>query len=352
MALFEVTDYDKKIWEEELKDFLPQKIVDAHTHVYKCEFFDPPKAGEEKRTVTWVETIAKDNPIEDLQETYELMFPGKDVSAMMFVSGKTGLDKNNDYLSEVSKKTGWPALYFSHPTQSADELEKKIREGGFLGVKSYLDLSADYIPTAEIRIYDFFPKHQLERLNEMGAICVCHIPRNGRLKDKVNIAQILEIKKEFPKIRFIVAHIGRAYTKDDLGDAFDHLTKAPDLMYDFCANCCEAAITEVIKRCGPKHVMFGLDMPVLRMRTRRIEENGTYINLVPPGMYPDPYGDPHLREVSEEEAKNITFFAYEELLAFKRAAKTLGLTKQDVEDIMYNNAMNLIEGAKKDIYGE
>ena len=35
MALFEVTDYDKKIWEEELKDFLPEKFIDCHTHVYK-----------------------------------------------------------------------------------------------------------------------------------------------------------------------------------------------------------------------------------------------------------------------------------------------------------------------------
>ena len=186
----------------------------------------------------------------------------------------------------------------------------------------------------------------------MGAICMCHIPRDGRLKDPVNIAQILEIKRLYPRLRFIVAHIGRAYTKEDVGNAFDLLTQEPDTMYDFSANCCEYAITEVIKRCGVKHVMFGTDMPILRMRTHRIEENGTYVNLVPPGLYYDPNNDPHLREVSEEEGKKITFFAYEELLAFKRAAKTLGLTKQDVEDIMYNNAMNLIEGAKKDIYGE
>ena len=38
MALFEVTEYDKKIWEEELKDFLPEKILDIHTHVHKKEF--------------------------------------------------------------------------------------------------------------------------------------------------------------------------------------------------------------------------------------------------------------------------------------------------------------------------
>ena len=186
----------------------------------------------------------------------------------------------------------------------------------------------------------------------MGAICMLHIPRDGRLQDPVNIHQILEIRREFPKLRLIVAHVGRAYTKEDVGNAFDLLTQEPETMYDFCANCCDYAIEEVIKRCGPKHVMFGTDMPILRMRTHRIEENGTYVNLVPPGLYYDPHGDPHLREVSEEEGKKITFFAYEELLAFKRVCEKLGLTKQDVEDMMYNNAMNLIEGARKDIYGE
>ncbi len=39
MALFEVTEYDKKVWEEELKDFLPEKILDIHTHVHKKGFF-------------------------------------------------------------------------------------------------------------------------------------------------------------------------------------------------------------------------------------------------------------------------------------------------------------------------
>jgi hypothetical protein len=87
------------------------------------------------------------------------------------------------------------------------------------------------------------------------------------------------------------------------------------------------------------------------MRTHRIEENGTYINLVPPGLYGDPKQDPHLREVSPEDADKITFFIYEELLALKRACATLGLSKGDVEDILYNNAANLVEGARQSIYG-
>ena len=353
MALFEVTANDKRIYEEELKDFLPDKIFDVHCHV-NLEKHKPPvvvKPGEKKRTVTWPSLVAKQNSIEDLQETYELFFPGKDCKALMFSNCGPG-DDVNAYVSEVSKTSGFPALYYSHPEQSAEEIERRIREGGFLGLKSYLDLAPKYLPGNEIRVFDFFPKHQLAKLNEMGAICMLHIPRSGRLKDQVNIQQILEIRREFPKVRLIVAHIGRAYTKEDVGDAFDYLTQEPETMYDFCANCCEYAITELIRRVGPKHVMFGLDLPILRMRTHRIEENGTYINLVPPGMYGDPSQDPHLREVSAEEAEKITFFAYEELLAFKRAAKTLGLSREDIEDIMYNNAANLIEGARKDIYGE
>ena len=352
MALFEVTPYDRKIYEEELRDFLPQKILDVHTHVWLDKYLDhkPLAPGEVKRTVTWPSLVALDNSIEDLQETYRLMLPGKDVTALMFSnSGRS--QQANDYVADASRRSGFPALYFSAPEESPEEVERQIRKGGFLGIKGYLSLSPKYIPEAEIRIFDFFPKAQLKKMDEMGAIVMLHIPRNGRLKDPVNLAQIMEIKQEFPNIRLIIAHIGRAYTKEDVGNAFETLDKAPDLMYDFCANCCEYAITEVIRHAGVKHVMYGTDMPILRMRTRRIEENGTYINLVPPGLYGDPKQDRHLREVSAEEAEKITFFLYEELLAFKRACKTLGLTKQDVEDIMYNNAHDLIEGARKSIYG-
>ena len=350
MALFEVTDYDKKIYEEELKDFLPEKIMDIHTHVWLDELCDPIDPEIAARTVNWPNMVAKDNSIEDLQETFRLLFPDKQVKSLMFTSGG-GSEANNAYVSQCSKQHDWPALYYSSPEQTADELEDIIRKGGFLGLKGYLDKSPKYIPEREIRIFDFFPKYQLERMDKLGAIVMLHIPRPGRLKDPVNLAQILEIKKEFPNIRLIIAHIGRAYVKEDIGNAFDVLKEAPDLMWDFCANSCEYAITELIRNVGPKHVMYGTDMPILRMRTHRIEENGTYINLIPPGLYGDPSEDSHLREVTPEEAEKITFFVYEELLSFKRACKTLGMTAKDVEDMMYNNAVELIEGARKSIFG-
>ena len=103
MALFEVTPYDRRIYEEELKDFLPQKILDVHTHVWLDKYLDhkPLAPGEVKRTVTWPSLVALDNSIEDLQETYRLMLPGKDVTALMFTS-RGAWDKNNAYVAECS----------------------------------------------------------------------------------------------------------------------------------------------------------------------------------------------------------------------------------------------------------
>ena len=34
MALFTVTEHDRRVYEEELRDFLPEKIFDVHTHVW------------------------------------------------------------------------------------------------------------------------------------------------------------------------------------------------------------------------------------------------------------------------------------------------------------------------------
>ncbi len=356
MALFEVTPNDKRIYEEELKDFLPQKMIDIHTHLWRKEFVDndPNLAGKNlrsKRVVVWPSLVAATNPIEDLQETYRLMFPGKEVSALCFTT-KMPYDKNNDYAAKSTAAAGWAALYYCDPMESAEELEQHIREGGFLGVKSYLSRSPEYLPEPEVRIFDFFPKHHLAVLDRMGAIAMLHLPRPGRLKDPVNLHQIKELKEEFPNVRLIIAHVGRAYTKEDVGDAFAFLDTIPGILYDFSANCCEYAITEVLRHAGAKNVMFGSDLPILRMRTHRIEENGTYINLVPPGLYGDPSQDPHLREVSPEEAEKITFFMYEELLAFKRAAQALNLSTEDVEDIMYNNAAKLLEDARVSIYGK
>jgi hypothetical protein len=52
-----------------------------------------------------------------------------------------------------------------------------------------------------------------------------------------------------------------------------------------------------------------------------------------------------MREVDEAEGAQFSFFMYEELLAFRQAAEAVGLSADDVADVMYNNAARLIANA-------
>jgi len=78
------------------------------------------------------------------------------------------------------------------------------------------------------------------------------------------------------------------------------------------------------------------------MRTRRICEGGTYINLVPKGLYGDLSGDPHMREVDGKDADQLTFFMYEEINAFRRVAAKTDLRENDIEAVFYGNAAELL----------
>ncbi|MBN2553303.1 MAG: amidohydrolase family protein, partial [Spirochaetales bacterium] len=213
--------------------------------------------------------------------------------------------------------------------------------------KVYLNLSPAYLPRQEIRIFDFLPPHQLELLHQKRWIVMLHIPRDARLRDPVNLAQILEIERKYPGARVILAHVGRAYCNEDVGDAFEVLKETERLVVDFSANTNAWVFEQLLRTFGPKRVLFGSDLPILRMRMRRICENGVYINLVPEGLYGDVSGDPNMREVSGQEAAGLTLFMYEELLAFRQAAENTGLSSRDLQDVFFNNSAGMIRAVRE-----
>jgi len=71
------------------------------------------------------------------------------------------------------------------------------------------------------------------------------------------------------------------------------------------------------------------------------------VNLVPRGLYGDVSADPNMGELDGEEAERLTFFLYEEIDAFRRAAESRGLTAADIEDVFCNNAQRLIDAARQ-----
>ncbi|MFP4384233.1 MAG: amidohydrolase family protein [Spirochaetia bacterium] len=344
--LFEINNHDKRIYESEIEPYLPDRIIDIHTHLW-LDKYKKHEEGEFNRVVSWPSRVAKENSVEDLNETYRLLFPGKKVSALCFSSIKTGDDFEalNSYVSEAVSGTGHEGLLFTPPWWSAEEMERRIEEGGFKGIKVYLNLSPDYIPQNEIRIFDFLTPEHLRVIDRRGWIVMLHIPRHGRLKDPVNLHQMLAIEEHYPNARIIIAHVGRAYCREDVGKAFEILDSTKNMKFDFSANTNRWVFERLLDSVEPSRILFGSDLPIVRMRMRRICEDGKYINIVPPGLYGDVSNDPNMREADPPEADKLTFFLYEELRAFIGAGRAAGLTADDFQAIFYGNARRLLDEA-------
>jgi predicted TIM-barrel fold metal-dependent hydrolase len=339
---------DRRFYHERLRAFLPPAIVDLHTHVWQASDV-PSEPARDPRLVSWPSRVARENPIEHLLETYRLLLPDQRVTPLIFANlpGSDNLDRLNAYASASARRHDLPALIFSDPAWSGAELERRIEEGGFIGVKSYLSLAPAYLPADEIRIYDFFPPHQLAVHDRRGWIVMLHLPRPSRLQDPVNLAQMLELEQRYPGLQLVIAHVGRAYCDSDVGRAFETLAASRRMLFDISANTNDRVFEQLLQCVGPGRVLFGSDLPITRMRMRRIARDGHYVNLVPRGLYGDVSGDKNMDEVAGAEAEQLTFFFYEEIDALRRAALRVGLTPEDIEDIFNNNALRLIAAARK-----
>jgi uncharacterized protein len=344
--LFKAKEVDIRCYEDELRDRLPSRIIDCHTHVTTIPSSQE-GPGKDERLVSWPALVAKINPIEDLMETYSLMFPDKQVTPLIFsgVDPVDRIDELNAYSLEASRKAHVPSLLYVHPSLDPQMLEERLKSENRQGIKVYLNNAPSYIPPNEIRVFDFLPREHLEVINSLGLIAMLHVPRSARLRDPVNIAQILEIEERYKDLHLILAHVGRAYCNEDVGDALEILSKTERLTADISANTNAWVFARAIETLGSKRLLFGSDLPITRMRMRRICENGIYINVVPKGLYGDVSGDKNMREAEGQEAERLTFFLYEEIKAILAAADETGLTEGNLEDLFYNNARMRIEAA-------
>jgi predicted TIM-barrel fold metal-dependent hydrolase len=343
-SLFEVKRVDREFYEQRLQSFLPRNIIDVHAHVWRDEFQSKQKPAN-PRAVTWPERVALDNSGEDLVETYSLLFPGKRVLPLIFgfaLSSGDDIHAGNRYVGEWCRKYRAPALLFADPQWGEIEFEERIASGNFLGAKVYMTRSDPRIAEKDIQIYDFLPHHQLKVLDRRGGILMLHIPRPGRLRDPLNLSQIIEIERQYPSVKMIIAHVGRAYCPEDIGDAFEVLGETRKVAFDISANTCAATFEQAIRAVGSKRLLFGSDLPITRMRMQRICEHGTYVNLIPRGLYGDVAGDPHLRELDGRDADLSTFFLYEELEAFRQATVRTGLGEEDIGAVFHGNAAKML----------
>lgn len=343
-----VWDYnarDREFWNEHFESRLPASLIDAHIHL-DCPEFHYEEMTEEMRKQYWVNEVNSPLTADELDHADRLVYPNRKVKhlVMGFPSLELDVERSNDYVSAQAAKRGWPALTMLIPQWTPQRLEKELEKPNIIGVKPYYSLIGrspesrdEYL---EADIFDFMPHSLLEVMNEKKAWVTLHVPKAGRLPAPNNIKQIQEIRKKYPDIILVIAHIGRCYSKEHAVEGITPLAEDEGLYFDSSAVINPEAHTEALKLIGRDRLIYGSDNPIFYMRGRRQIHGLKYVNRTSYPFYFNKEREP------EEVEMRYTLMMYEDIKSVLSACDACGCgDAESIEKIFYSNAKKLMDRA-------
>ncbi|MGQ9554493.1 MAG: amidohydrolase family protein [Anaerolineae bacterium] len=329
---------DLPFYRQQVEQFLPDQVIDFHTHIYRSEQFTALPAPARN----WAEYVSPRTwSVDTLIRYYQRLLPGKTVTPVVFAMplNEPDFDLANRYTRESAERFEAFPFLLTRPEWTEAELEQRVREGGFRGLKPYPTMAHGKSEN-DISVFDYLPHHHLAVAEALAICIILHLPRAGRLADPSNVAELHEIAERYPRLKLVVAHIGRAYCLPTAEKGLAQLRDCPGLLYDISASANADVFELALREVGAKRLIFGTDLPAVAFRARRICEGDNYVNIVRHSGFTGS----HLRVAVPEERDTVTFYIYEQIAAFRVAAERVGLGQQDIEDVFRNNAERLLHG--------
>ncbi|MFA6714778.1 MAG: amidohydrolase family protein [Victivallales bacterium] len=340
------TDYkksDKLIYDMELKDFLPEKIFDAHIHIFdksclKPDHEFPPKSCYRK--------FGGKFSFENCSAYFDRLLAGKEVFINHFgqPSMESDLDASARYTGKKSDNKKYFGMALVSPHDELAAVQKRVTANRLVGYKPYLNF-VDWKAKDEITLFDMLPAGQMEYANETGLAVTLHIPRSGRLADPVNQQQMVELCRRYPNAKIIFAHIGRAYYLKNIVGCLDGIARCPNACIDTAMVNHEGVLEYAFRKFPRDRILFASDAPIAFLHGKSVEINNQYAYL----MAEDYRIGTAIYDL--EKAVEFTFFYYEQLRALKLAGERAGLSRSEIENIFFNNAFNLFKNIAETNYG-
>ncbi len=334
MSEYETNSLDTRIWHEELDEFVPQRVYDAHTHIFRWAFdLDPNKAtgpfangiGAMFPEVTWEVADAVD----------AALMPGRTVERLAFpfpFPNPCDFDGSNAYIAAEVKKGGdaGRGLMLVHPGMSAAEVEATVRRHGLIGFKPYRWYAPDPV---DGRLTDFMPEHQVAVADRLGLVIMMHLSKRDAIADPANVEDILRLSDKYPNAKWILAHCARSYSSWAIEKSAAQLRGLANVWYDTSTVCDADALDALYTGVGVERVMYGSDDMIGPMR-------GKYITFGMAWAYLSPTN--HGMSLAHCDPR-MTFTRYEQLRAMKRGGRRIGLTTAQRQALFYDTARALVD---------
>jgi glutamate-1-semialdehyde 2,1-aminomutase len=335
----ECTDLDRRIWQEELDEFVPHKVFDVHTHLYRWAFCtDPDKEKGPYRALLGTTFGEADWDLADACDA--LLMPDREVHRLSFgfpFPHSCDFEASNEFLaSQVRRDPRSAGLMLVHPSMTAEYAEEQIERHGFLGFKPY----RFYATSGDIDncgILEFMPEHLVALADRRGLLIMMHVSKRDAIADPDNIADLLRLCDRYPRAHWILAHCARSYSAWAIEKAAGQLRGLPNVWYDTSSVCESDAMDALYSGVGDDRVMYGSDdIPVGMLRGKYIAFGRAWAYLSETN---------HTLNLSHCESR-MTFTRYEQLRAMRRAAKRLGMTRAQNEALFHDTAAGLIEAVR------
>ena len=325
-----LTDMDRRVYAEELKDRLPDRIFDAHIHLWERSDFPEIWPLEPKNYINYFDGHFS---LAEWTALLPDLLPGKEVAfnAFGFPDDAVDLDAAPAcpfHLSLVS------------PFDPVEKLAARMERSGSLGVKPYWNFARK--PAAETEIRDMLTPAQLDYLDRRRAIVTFHIPRPGRFEDPLNQRQMAELCERWPNIAFIFAHIGRAYYQRCATKYVDEFVEFPNAYWDTAMINHEGVLKYTFDHFPAERILFGTDAPISFIHGKSVEINHQYAYVMPEEY---DFGTTLIDRTGKIE---YVPFLYEQL----RSVLALGLPPKTLEDFFFNNAHDLYTAVTERMYGK
>lgn len=323
VSLNDFQSHDQQIWDEELQDFVPDRVFDAHIHMFDCGHLNDPSSTSHGWT---------DSDMPALKQWANRLYPGRKTHFLVLGTPTRGINvaAHNDWcMSQI--RTHDPQSKMNRlvtPDCRIADIERDIREGGFIGLKPYRIYSVTG-DIAQCRIHEFLPHAQLELANELGLWVTMHLSRFAGCADEHNLKDIDEYTRtRYPNIKWILAHCARSFTYFPIRKAIDHLRDLPNIWYDLSAVTDVRPMITLFTRENPKRIFYGsdgIDSTYFHGQYVALGRAWQALNTDRLGLaFPHCDGRPILA-------------VYEQLLSMKHAAEIAQWSREVIDDVFWRN---------------
>ncbi len=315
-----LTDDDRRIRDEDLGDFVPDRLFDAHIHL-----FHPGHTSE--RAIPW--TYAD---LDTIRSWSRELWPGRDVHFLIQGTPCPGLDVAAHHSWVVQQAEQDPRSRINRlvtPGCDIEQIRQDVMHPQVIGLKPYrlYSVTGDI---HECRIHHFLTHEQMELADELGLWITLHLSGSDGCAWDCNLKDLTEYTtKRYPRIRWILAHCARSFTWWPIRQAIERLRDLPAIWYDLSAVTDLRPILTLLRYESSERIFYGSDgVDAGFFRGKYVTLGRAWQGLDVDRLH---LAFPHC------QARPI-LAVYEQLLAFRHAAEIAELSPADLDNIFWKNA--------------